>query len=285
MRLFPLLLGPLVVFAAGCGPKVVREAVYETEAVEVRLRRTEEGGKPVPRDFQHPVTIAPVRVAHILASLDYENDDGKQLHVIRNEHVYPLAEGIGEALARATPDDEVIAYARSRDRRLAIFSVDRVTAFGLYVRDNQLYVEFYLLEDRIGDKRKGTDASSYNAPLELPKARGRFRLVPGEAQARAGPRALAIDWRDAQFRRPISLRVRGGRLQRRTVLMEAEEIEAEEEMPLPPLSATTDAQLRALDQLDAVRRGGLVSEAEFLRRRRLVLQGRLEEAGYGTDSP
>jgi hypothetical protein len=42
----------------------------------------------------------------------------------------------------------------------------------------------------------------------------------------------------------------------------------------------TDAQIRALDQLEGARRSGLVTEAEFQRRRRLILQGRLEEAGY-----
>ena len=40
-----------------------------------------------------------------------------------------------------------------------------------------------------------------------------------------------------------------------------------------------DAQLRALDQLDAARRSGIVTEAEFQKRRRLVLEGKLEEAG------
>jgi hypothetical protein len=58
--------------------------------------------------------------------------------------------------------------------------------------------------------------------------------------------------------------------------------EAEEQGAAAPVPAdATDAQRRALDQLDAARRTGLVSEAEFQRRRRLVLEGRLAEAGYG----
>ena len=280
----------MLAFGAGCGPKVVRESVYKSEVAEVRLRHVEAGGEPVPRDFQHPVTIAPVRVAHILASLSYEDRDGKQHPLVRNAHVYPLAEGIGEALGRATPDDEVIAYARSRDRRLGVFSVDRITAFGVHVASSQLYLEFYAVEQRLEELEK--EGRSYDTPLALPEGRGSFRLLPGKAQAAAGPRTLAIDWRNPHFRRPLGLR-RDGRLRRRTVLMEAEELEAEgdaeEELGTPPALApeplTTDAQLRALDQLEAVRRAGLVSEAEFQRRRRLVLEGRLEEAGYGTDPP
>ncbi len=280
----------MLAFGAGCGPKVLRESVYKSEIAEVRLRHVEEGGEPVPRDFQHPVTIAPVRVAHILASLSYEDRNGKQHPVVRNAHIYPLAEGIGEALGRATPDDEVIAYARSRDRRLGIFSVDRITAFGVHMANSQLYLEFYAVEHRLEELEK--EGRSYDTPLELPEGRGSFRLLPGKAQVAAGPRTLAIDWRDPHFRRPMGLR-RDGRLRRRTVLMEAEELEedwdAEEELGTPPARAsqpsTTDAQLRALDQLEAVRRAGLVSEVEFQRRRRLVLEGRLEEAGYGTDPP
>jgi hypothetical protein len=43
-----------------------------------------------------------------------------------------------------------------------------------------------------------------------------------------------------------------------------------------------DAQIRALDQLDAARQSGLIKEAEYQRRRRLILEGKLDEAGYGT---
>jgi hypothetical protein len=41
--------------------------------------------------------------------------------------------------------------------------------------------------------------------------------------------------------------------------------------------------MRALDEIDAARRAGLITESEFLRRRRLVLEDRLEEAGYGAE--
>ncbi|MCZ6571488.1 MAG: hypothetical protein O7B23_15160, partial [Deltaproteobacteria bacterium] len=52
----------------------------------------------------------------------------------------------------------------------------------------------------------------------------------------------------------------------------------------PPSTALRDAQMQALDQIDAARRSGLISESEYRRRRRLVLEGRLEEAGYDTKS-
>ena len=83
--------------------------------------------------------------------------------------------------------------------------------------------------------------------------------------------------------------MRDGKLQRRTILLQEEEAsEAPVPPPIPegaPSNALRDAQLRALDQLDAARRSGLVTEAEFQRRRRLILEGRIEEAGYASPEP
>jgi hypothetical protein len=59
---------------------------------------------------------------------------------------------------------------------------------------------------------------------------------------------------------------------------------AEEEPPPAPVpEGLEDAQIRALDELDAARRAGLIKEVEFQRRRRLILEDKLEQAGYGTD--
>ena len=66
--------------------------------------------------------------------------------------------------------------------------------------------------------------------------------------------------------------------------MEAEpEEERPEADPSEPAVAPElrDAQLRALDELDTLRRSGQITEDEFRERRRLVLDGRLDEAGYG----
>lgn len=270
----------LILLATACGPKLVQTTVWESDGRQVDLRHETDGGKPVPKGYDHPVAISGVRVAHILGSLAYLDGKDKRQPLIRSEHVYPLADGISLALREASADDELIAIAESRERRLGIFTVDTVTAFRVFVRDGQLTLGFYSIDEDL-DREARQDG--YKPPVGAPGGRT-IRFVLDTAQAPAGPRAIAVDWRDPYYRKPKGFRANRGRLSRRTVLMEAEG-EEEELTPTPVPSRLTDAQMEALDQLDAARRTGLVNEAEFQRRRRLILQGRLDEAGYGSDAP
>ncbi len=261
---------------AACGPKLVREPVYDSEIAKVELRRTLADGKPVARGYEHPAQIAGVRLAHVLAALAYDAKPGERLPAIRSEHVYELADGLAAAFAKAGPDDEVVALARMRDRRLQIFTVDRVTVFRAWLASGQLWLEFSAIEEQIEreDRQKG-----YEIPAEVPARAPGWKLVPGPSLAAHGARGLVVDWRAEHWRKPLDLTVRGGRTRRRTILMETEEEAPPAPPPLPPNAS--DAQLRALDQLDAARRSGLVSEGEYQRRRRLIVEGRLDEAGYG----
>ncbi len=273
--------GLALAVCSGCGPKLVRETVFEGDGVHVELRRSVQGGSPVARGYEHPVTIAAVRVAHILALINHEDAKGAQHPTLRSEHVYPLGEGIAQALAKASPDDEVAAAVFPVERRLGIFQRERVTAFRAYVQDDELVLEFYSINANI--ERGGPRGSEYKIPEEVPSWKPGFRLIPGEAQRLEGRRRLMLEWRNSYFARPPSLRLRDGKLQRRTILMQ-EEVPGESLPTAPelPSPALRDAQIRALDQIDATRRSGLISESEYRRRRRLVLEGRLEEAGYGT---
>lgn len=282
--------GLLLGLAAACGPKVVTETIYESEGkeVDVSLRHTLDGGEPVPRGYDHPATISDVRLAHILALVAHEDREGKRHSTIRSAHVYGLAEGLNRALERASPDDEVVATAFATDRRFGIFTQERVTSFRAYLQGDLLVLEFFAIEERIEKDPRDYAKREYELPPELPRSALDAKLVAGEARQPHGSRGLAFEWRDPYFRRPVSLSLRGGQLRRRTILME-EAPEAEEAAPdpaptqIPP--ELRDAQLRALDQLDAARRAGLITEAEYERRRRLVLEGRLEEAGYPPAAP
>jgi hypothetical protein len=271
--------GLALAIASGCGPKLVRETIYDRDGVHVELRRSVKGGSPVARGYEHPATLAAVRVAHIFALIHYEDSKGAQHPTIRSEHVYPLGEGVAQALAKAGPDDEIAVAVFAVDRHLGVFQHKRVTAFRASMLNDELVLEFYSVNALI--ERGGPRGSEYKIPEEVPSWKPDFRLVPGEAQRQDGPRVLRVEWRNSYFARPPSLRLRDGQLQRRTILME-EELPVEPESLKPPSTALRDAQMQALDQIDAARRSGLISESEYRRRRRLVLEGRLEEAGYGT---
>jgi hypothetical protein len=278
-RLAPLLLA-LALLA--CGPKVVREPVHESEQVHVSLRRLMEEGVPRARGHAHPVVVSDVRLAHVLASISHRDGKDRSVPTVRSEHVYELAEGLRKALAQAGPDDEVLAAVEIGDRRLGLFSDDKVTAFRVTFDSTFMRIEFFEIERPLERETGRAEPEGYDFPLEPPKASPRFKLIPAAAQTLEGSRTVLVDWRDPYYSRPMNLNLRGGRAQRRTLLLQAE---PESEAPLPPPSAEVppelrDAQLRALDQLDGARRSGLLTEAEFQRRRRLVLEGKLEEAGY-----
>jgi len=280
-------LGLLLALGA-CGPRVIQEPVASSDnEFKVLLRRTLQSGKPVPRNYQHPATISDVRLAHILANLTFEDSEGKRRPVIRSTRVYPLAEALNKAAQQASPDDEIAVVVYANDRRLGLFNAKSITAFRMFFDKEFLNFEFYDIERELeaGEGKPGRN-DDYRIPLATPEAAARFKILPGEAHFAVNRRTLQVEWRNPYFAQPVALSVRGNRFKRRSVLMEAEpeapdpeQIEAE--VQSEPVSAETrDAQISALDQLDGLRRQGLIKEAEFQRRRRLILQGKLDEAGY-----
>ncbi len=239
-----------------------------------------EGGEPIARGYSHPATIADVRLAHILASLGYEDRRGKRGPLVRTGYLYELAEGLAKALQKAGPDDEIAAAAFGRDRRLVLFTEDRVTSFRAWVQGHQLYLEFYAVEELLDEPGVANEAEKYRIPTSPSSGKPSFRLVAGPAVVLASPQSVAIDWRNPEFRRPRGLSLGASGLRRQTILMEA----PPEELPVTSApEGFTDAQLRALDELEGARRAGLITELEFQRRRNLILEGKLEEAGYGAE--
>jgi len=269
---------------SACGPKLVRVSVYESpdQSAEVFLRHQEKGGEKVARGYDQPAVISDVRLAHILAHLQYEDTTGNKHPLISSLQVYDIAEGLAKGLKQAGPDDEVVAVAYHRERNLGIFTVDRVTALRTYVLGDSLMIDFFDVDKRL-DKQSGSmRTEKYDVARELPTARLTVDLVAGQSHVLRGARGYAVDWRSPYFRRPVSLSMKG--IRRRTILMEAEPEElAPEPAPIEVSPELRNAQLQALDVLDAERRAGAIAETEFQRRRRLVLEGRLEEAGFAPE--
>ncbi len=276
---------PLLLTA--CGPKVIRQEVVRNDLVHVEIRHTEVKGELVARGYDQPAIIADVRLAHILASFSHTSGKGAPKPTIRTEYVYELAEGLSKAFALADPDAEIVAAAHARDRRLSIFTEERVTSFRASLQNDLLMFEFFAIEEVVPrEGRKAHEDRSYEIPLEVPSGRSSFRLVPGEAQLQHGSRGVLVEWRDPYYAKPVSLRARFGQTRRRTILMDMSDEElANVALEMPPPEELSNAQLRALDELQAARRSGYVTEVEYRRRHRLIIQDRLEEAGYLRDVP
>lgn len=270
----------------GCGPKLVRQRIYDQPTARVELRHREQGGEILARSYSHPATISDVRIAHILGNLTFTDKDEKQRAVIRSADVYPLGEGIAKALEQATPNDEIAAASFPTDRQLGIFTDQRVTAFRVWLEGDDLRFEFYLVEAPLEKDGNKMSYREWEIPSEPSSTAPAFKLVPGQAQTRLGPDGVSVAWRDDYFRKPVALRDRDGTSRRRTVLMElppekTETATAPAKANLP--AGLSDQQIRALDLADADRSTGQITEAEYQHRRRLILENRLDEAGYGAN--
>jgi hypothetical protein len=271
-----------LVSLTGCGPKVVRNRIFDQPTARVELQHKTKSGEVIPRGFGHPATIADVRIAHILASLFFDDTDQKRRPVIRSEHVYDLAAGISKALAAATPDDEIAAAAFPTDRRLGIFTDDRVTSFRLHLEGDSMQIDFMEVEAPLEKEGAKVGYTQYEIPADSPGLAPTFTLQTGDSITKMGNRGVSVAWRDDTFRRPVSLRDRDGKGKRRTVLMELppEKDAGAAQKPARP-EGLVDEQIKALDLADADRASGKITEAEYQKRRRLILENRLDEAGYG----
>jgi hypothetical protein len=258
---------------AGCGARYARVPVHQDESASVVLRSELRGGKPLERGFAHPATISGVRLAHVLAQLDVRIDAGDEAPserrpAIPTELVYPLGELISQALAKADGTQEVVVQAVRRERRLGLFTAAFATSFVGYVgSDERLHLQLSRLDWEVPKGRE----EELREPMPGREVMA-FRVLASEGVEPTGHQSVAVHWRDERFRNPTTVRVGpGGKISRRTVLME-EEAPIEEpaaggvELPTEP-----DA-LRALADLEEARRSGAITEAEYQRRRRELLR-------------
>jgi hypothetical protein len=257
---------------AGCfGPHYVREPYYESRDVTITLR-SRKGVRPA---YDHPAQISAIRMSHILASLDvrFANQEKKNARtpVIGVDQIYPLGELVSKALQKATPDQAIVVSAQTRSRVLKLFTEKTLTQFIVYMKNDQLVFHIARVDspvskdphDRITEPKLGEEYQD-------------FKVIPGRSIVPIGRQAVAVEWRDPGFRRADAVRIgRGGQIKRRTVLMEEPEEEAPAAAPdesAVDLSKLDPEALRALADLEEQRRRGEIGEADYVARRREILE-------------
>lgn len=268
LRTAGLALALLALPASGCITRTVRETVLDDGHNQVILRSEKRGGTPIDRGFDHPLTIAPVRMAHILSRIDVADDSGKKKErrpAVPTEILYPLADALAKAIAQADPSQEVIVQSVRRAKRFGVFDRFYLTSLLVFAKDDLLYVQIARSDWEIPSRRRD----------RLPEPRAgeqnqSFRLLVDRGMSLADSQSALVDWRDPIFSRPTRTRLTpGGKVLRTTILMESEE-----EAPPPRPEITSDLspeQLRALADLEEARRAGQVSEAEYAARRNRIL--------------
>lgn len=263
-----LLLTVSALSTLGCGARYLRVPLVDSPDLIVSLRSEKQSGAPVARGFAHPATLSPARAESILSRIDVRESSGdadERRPAIPRELSAALGGALAGALARADATQEVVVRALRRERRLGVFTRRFATSFIAFV-DAQNRLQVHLVDaDR--ELPAGDDA-----PLPEPIA-GRsthaIKALPGPHIETLGQRAVAIDWRADLFSAPADRDPPG---RRRTILMES----AQQGGLKPPVDgaapATDPERLRALAELDAARRAGAISEAEYQRRRAQLAQ-------------
>lgn len=265
----------LAATAAGCGTRVVRTHVVTTDSVEAFLRSTKDGGDVVPRGFDHPAIIAPVRLAHILAFVDVELGEGDQrrrVPAVPPDLIYEIGDALSLALEKADPNQVAVVRATRLERRFGLFSQRYLSSLLAYARGGQLFVHFGHVDWEVPKYGPGPNAGDeLPEPWEDREVMD-FRVVPDAVFTPAGRQAVAVDWRSERFGEAERIRVSPtGQIRRRTVLIDSPpEPEPAQAAPALPPNLSPEA-LRELADLEEQRRRGDLTEAQYQARRRDIL--------------
>jgi hypothetical protein len=266
-------------FAVGCGPRYARVLVHDRDGVKTILRAQIVEGQAVNRGFAHPATIAGVRLAHILSRIDVrfgatDAGGGERKPAIATDFLYELGDMLSQALAMADGTQEVVIQALRKAKSLGIFTSNYYTSFVAFVMGDDLVIHLSKVDSLLD---KGEDLDKLREPVAGVEVMA-FKVLPSEGMVPIAHQALAVDWRNPVFRSPTNVRIGpGGRVVRRTILMESaepEEIEPrsnEWEVPHDP------AILRALADLEDARRNGGITEQEYQQSRRDLLRAAGEQ--------
>lgn len=271
----------LLAATSGCFARTVREEVFKEGKTEVFLRGKTKSGEMIDRGFDQPVSIAPVRVAHMLSRMDLRLPESNALFELQRSKkkeripafeldlLYVIADGVSQALAKAGPGQEVVVMSVHKSKSFLIFDRDFLTSFVAYVKGDQLYVHLNRYSWEIPARREDRLPEPHVGEHPM-----KFKVIPSDGMALADEQSAVFDWRSAIFKRPSRTRITpGGKVVRKTVLMEMEEeaapVSADPGAALP--ANLSPEALRDLADLEEVRRKGLISEAEYSRRKRAIV--------------
>ncbi len=269
-----LALAALVACAAsGCVTKTTTVLEHKGMTVQLVSKRGED------IELNHPITIAPVRLSHILARIDIRLSVKKgqqRVPAFDIESLEAIGAGLAAGLQAAKPNQRVVVYSIRREKRFGIFDKNFLTSFIAYVHGEHLFLHLSRSNWEIPPRKE----DRLPAP-KIGKFPSKFRILPGRAMKSVDEQSLAIAWQDEVFAKPTRTRVTpGGRVVRRTILMESEEPESDADTQAG--SAQPEAQraipagvsaqtLRALADLEERRQQGEIAEADYERQRRKIL--------------
>lgn len=282
-----VLLFALALASTACGGRYVRVPVYEERDLSVVLRAEKRGGKIVPRGFSHPATVSAIRVAHVLARIDVRTtseEGGDRVPAFPTVSLYQVGDEVARAFAKATPEQEVVVKALREERRFGLFHAKYLTSFVAWMRGEDLVIHLSRVEWQVPKEDEEQIPEPY-----VDRVVQEFKVLSADGLVPTGDQEVAADWRNPVFREATHIRVGpGGKLMRRTVLLEGEAPpeagEAAKDAGVIPADLPPDT-LRALADLQERRAQGKISETAYHRERRDLLRAAAERKDAGPPRP
>jgi hypothetical protein len=237
-------------------------------------------------ELNHPTTIAPVRLSHILARIDIRlsvKEGQQRAPAFHIESLDLISQGLAQGLREAGPNQRVIVYSIRREKRFGIFDTNYLTSFVAYVHGEYLFLHLSRSDWEIPPRNQDRLPEP-----KIGKFPSKFRILPGKAMKMVDEQALAIGWSDPVFQKPSRTRITpSGQMVRKTILMESHEPESAE--PEDDSDLGSDARganpkgarsipagvspktLRELADLEERRQRGEISEYDYERQRNKIL--------------
>jgi len=237
-------------------------------------------------ELNQPVTIAPVRLAHILSRIDLRlsvKEGQERVPAFHIDTLDTISEGLARALSEAGPNERVVVYSIRNEKRFGIFDTNYLTSFIAYVYGDYLFLHLSRSDWEIPPRREDRLPEP-----KIGKFPSKFRILPGKAMKMVDEQALAIDWGDPTFRIDTRTRVTpSGEMVRKTILLESDEPDSQETVEAPngssqaaepaPNAAPTvptgmsPKTLRDLADLEEKRQRGEISELDYEKERKKIL--------------
>ncbi len=268
-----LLLALVASLSLACVTRTARETVFDDGYTEVLLRGQRRSGEPIDRGFQHPSAIASVRVAHILSRIDIRISDGKKNErrpAVPTDTLYTIAEAISEALQKADSSQEVVVQSIRRTKRWGVFDRFYLTSLLCYLKDDLFFVHISRSDWEVPKHREDRLPETHVGEFPL-----KFTMLVSKGMTLVDGQSVAADWRDPIFKKATRTRITaGGRVVRRTILMESEEEDPTDYGPTPQINENlSSGDLRDLVDLEEQRERGELSETEYNAKRNRILRG------------
>ncbi|MDE0886707.1 MAG: hypothetical protein OSB70_14360 [Myxococcota bacterium] len=196
----PLLLASLLV--GGCANRTVQQNVVEQYGLTIKLRSQADWmGPPKARGFKQPAQIAAPRLARILGGIEVDDRENEKSNVrerrpaVPNKVLLKVSEGLEQAFAKASPDQEIVVLAVRKQGQHGVFNRKFLTSFTSYIKGEQIYFFFSRVDWPLNAKRAGDRLPEPHPNDEVMP----FTTVGNATYQKAGSQGVRVDWRSPEF--------------------------------------------------------------------------------------